>query len=157
MKKYSFYFAAIIIIAITACNNAEKDHSGHSSNIPKTEADSLMHQVEEGHNFGMGKMGKLTRAEQTARRIIDSISKLPAKAQQQIAPLKTQLESLQKELSYAESAMNKWMNEFSLDSAVNDAKKRIDYLTSEKIKVEKVKENIVTGLQKADSLLKGKF
>lgn len=157
MKKYSFYLAAVLIISIAACNNADKDHSGHASNVPKTEADSLMHEVEEGHNFGMGKMGKLTRAEQAARRIIDSIGKLPAKAQQQIAPLKTQLESLQKELSYAETAMNKWMEEFSMDSAINDAKKRIDYLTTEKSKVEKVKENIVNGLQKADSLLKGKF
>ena len=111
----------------------------------------------EGHDIGMAKMGKLTRAEQAARRMLDSIEKLPAKAKQAAAPLKLKLDSLQKDLSYAEFAMNKWMEEFNIDSAENDMKKRIEYLKSEKLKVSKVKESILSGLQKADSLLKDKF
>ena len=67
------------------------------------------------------------------------------------------LDSLQKELSYAEFAMNKWMEEFNMDSALNNAKERIDYLHSEKLKVTKVKESILSSLQKADSLIKAKF
>ena len=49
------------------------------------------------------------------------------------------------------------MEEFNMDSAVNDAKQRIDYLGSEKLKVTKVKEAILNSLQKADSLIKDKF
>ncbi len=88
---------------------------------------------------------------------LDSIEKLPVKARQAAAPLKIKLDSLQKDLSYAEFAMNKWMNEFNMDSAINNAEERINYLQSEKLKVAKVKEAILGSLQKADSVLKEKF
>jgi hypothetical protein len=158
MKKLTFCFAVLVMISVVACNDAANEHTGHGKeNEPKTEADSLMNDVMDGHNIGMAKMGKLTRAEQTTRRLLDSIAKLPAKARQAAEPLKTKLDSLQKDLSYAEFAMNKWMDEFNMDSAVNDAKERINYLGSEKLKVTKVKEAILNSLQKADSLIKDKF
>lgn len=158
MKKFIFCFGALITICLVACNDAANGHKGHGpGNEPKTQADSLMSDVMDGHNIGMAKMGKLTRAEQTTRRLLDSIAKLPAKARQAAEPLKTKLDSLQKDLSYAEFAMNKWMEEFNMDSAVNDAKQRIEYLGSEKLKVTKVKEAILNSLEKADSLIKDKF
>jgi hypothetical protein len=158
MKNPIFYFALLVTISIVACNDAANEHKGHGKdNEPKTQADSLMNEVMDGHNIGMAKMGKLTRAEQTTRHLLDSIAKLPAKARQAAEPLKTKLDSLQKDLSYAEFAMSKWMDEFNMDSAVNDAKQRIDYLGSEKLKVTKVKEAILNSLQKADSLIKDKF
>ena len=116
-----------------------------------------MKDVMDGHDIGMAKMGRLTRAEQTTRRLLDSIENLPVKAKQAAAPLKIKLDSLQKDLSYAEFAMNKWMEEFNMDSAVNNVEKRIDYLSSEKLKVSKVKEAILGSLQKADSVIKEKF
>ncbi len=157
MKAFQFPLAALTIIGLLACNNSENKHNGHGQNEPKTQADSLMKDVMDGHNIGMAKMGKLTRAEQTTRRLLDSIDKLPAKAKQAAAPLRTKLDSLQKDLSYAEFAMNKWMEEFNMDSAVNNVKERIDYLGSEKMKVSKVKEAILGSLQKADSILKTKI
>ncbi len=158
MKISVALFISVLTITIWACNNSKNDHSGHGqNNEPKTKADSLMQDVEEGHNTGMSKMGRLTRAEQATRRILDSISKLPAKARQAAAPLQAKLDSLQKDLSYAEFAMNKWMNEFNMDSALNNVEERIDYLQSEKLKVSKVKEAILGSLQKADSVLKEKF
>jgi hypothetical protein len=158
MKNPIFYFALLVTISIVACNDAANEHKGHGKdNEPKTQADSLMNEVMDGHNIGMAKMGKLTRAEQTTRRLLDSIAKLPAKARQAAEPLKTKLDILQKDLSYAEFAMSKWMDEFNMDSAVNDAKLRIDYLGSEKLKVTKVKEAILNSLQKADSVIKDKF
>jgi hypothetical protein len=157
MKAFQILFV-LVTIAIMSCNNAENKHTGNGKDYkPKTQADSLMSDVMDGHNTGMAKMGKLTRAEQTTRRLLDSIAKLPAKARQAAEPLKTKLDSLQKELSYAEFAMNKWMEEFNMDSAVNNVKERINYLGSEKMKVTNVKEAILSGLQKADSLLKEKF
>jgi hypothetical protein len=53
--------------------------------------------------------------------------------------------------------MNKWMDEFNMDSAVNNMEQRIKYLTDEKMKVGKVKESILGSLHKADSLLKSKL
>ena len=49
------------------------------------------------------------------------------------------------------------MIEYKEDSMMNDAEERVKYLSSEKLKVTKVKEAILSGLQKADSLIKGKF
>ncbi|WP_276503932.1 hypothetical protein [Terrimonas pollutisoli] len=153
------FFVILFIVAgiFISCNDSENEKSGPTEAQPRTEAQILWKEVMDGHDIGMAKMGKLTRAEQATRRLIDSIEKLPAKAKQAAAPLKLKLDSLQKDLSYAEFAMNKWMEEFNMDSAVNDMEKRIEYLKSEKLKVSKVKESILTGLQKADSLLKDKF
>lgn len=158
MKAFQISLVVLLIISITACNNSENNRSGHGkNNEPKTQADSLMKDVMDGHNIGMAKMGKLTRAEQRTRRLLDSIEKLPAKAREAAVPLKVKLDSLQKDLSYAEFAMTKWMEEFNMDSALNNVEERIDYLGSEKLKVSKVKEAILGSLQKADSILKQKF
>ena len=136
MKVIQTFVIAFFTISITACNSIENKHNNNlQTNEPKTKADSLMKEVDDDHITGMAKMGRLTRAEQTTRRLLDSIAKLPSKAQQAAAPLKIKLDSLQKELSYAEFAMNKWMNEFNMDSSVNNMQERINYLGSEKLKV----------------------
>lgn len=158
MKKKILPFVFLFAICIISCNDSKTSHNGpDQNNKPKTQADSLYKDVMNGHDIGMAKMGKLTRAEQTTRRLLDSIEKLPAKAKQAAVPLKIKLDSLQKDLSYAEFAMNKWMEEFNMDSAVNNVQERISYLSSEKLKVSKVKEAILGSLQKADSILKQKL
>ena len=115
-----------------------------------------MNEVIDGHNIGMAKMGRLTRAEQATRRLLDSIEKLPAKARQAAEPLKVKLDSLQKELSYAEFAMNKWMDEFNMDSAVNNVKERIDYLEVGKTKSDKSERSDSGQLAKSGFLIKRK-
>lgn len=152
MKKVFFLAVVLSVIHVMSCNDK---HTGHRKDSgPRTQADSLFNDVMDGHNIGMAKMGKLTRAEQTTQRLLDSITKLPAKARQAAEPLKAKLDSLQKDLSYAEFAMNKWMDEFNVDSAVNNLQQRINYLGEEKLKVTKVKDAILSSLQKADSILK---
>ena len=158
MKKSIFYFAFLLAICVIACNDAANEHKGHGKDTePKTTVDSLNQAVDDDHIIGMSKMGRLTRAEQTTRRLLDSIAKLPVKARQAAEPFKNKLESLQKELSYAESAMDKWMKEYKMDSFVNNVEERVKYLRSEKLKVGKVKEVILNSLQKADSVIKDKF
>lgn len=155
MKKLILPITALLILA--ACNNDDKKHEGHTSGTPKTQVDSLMADVMDGHDVGMGKMAKLSNMQKEVTKALDSLAKLPAKAQQAAAPLKAKLDSLRTELSYAETAMDKWMNEFNMDSAVNNVEQRVKYLTEEKWKVGKVKEAILSSLQKADSLLKAKL
>lgn len=152
-----FFVLSFIATAVFISCNSENGKGGPAEGKAGTEAQSLWKEVMDGHDIGMAKMGKLTRAEQASRRLIDSIEKLPAKAKQAAIPLKLKLDSLQKDLKSAELAMNKWMEEFNMDSATNDMGKRIEYLKSEKLKVSTVKESILSGLQKADSLLKDKF
>ena len=155
MKKIFPWAVVLCVIFVTSCN--ENDSGQGRDAGPKSRTDSLLSDVMDGHNIGMAKMGRLSRAEQSTKRLLDSIAALPAKARQAAEPLKIKLDSLQKELSYAEFAMNKWMDEFNVDSAVENAKDRIKYLEEEKLKVTKVKEAILSSLQKADSLLKAKL
>lgn len=157
MKKFAISF--IVLFMITACNNEKKhdDHSGHAKNEPKTRADSLMADVMDGHDAGMAKYGKLQAIEKKVKAALDSISKLPAKAKQELAPYKAKLDSTAADLSYAIFAMDKWMEEFKMDSAKDDMEARIKYLLDEKMKVGKVKEAILNSLGKADSLLKAKL
>ena len=152
MKKLAFCTMILPVIFAMACGN-----DGEQTKRSTTQVDSLLDDVLEGHNIGMSKMFKLTKAEQTTTRLLDSIAKLPGKSRQAAEPLKAKLDSLKNDLSYAEFAMNKWMDEFNVDSAIDNAKERIKYLEEEKLKVTKVKEAILRSLQKADSLLKVKI
>ena len=61
---------------------------------------------------------------------------------------------IQEDLNYAEYGMNTWMEAFNPDSAKENMEARIKYLASEKDKVDKVKESILSSLQRADSLFK---
>ena len=146
-----FVFAAL---AITACNNSADIKN---DTVTKTKADSLLDDVDDGHAVAMGKMGRLNRTEQEVSRLIDSIGKLPAKARDAAAPYKAKLETLLDELKTADVNMNQWMESFNMDSALNNTEERIKYLTTEKIKVSKVKDAVLNSLQKADSVLKAKF
>jgi hypothetical protein len=158
MSKLIYVFTGIALLAFLACNNEKKeDQSGHLKNEPKTRADSLMADVMDGHDVGMAKYGKLKAMENKVKATLDSIAKLPAKSREALATYKAQLDSTAADLSYAIFAMDKWMEEFNMDSAKDDMEKRIQYLLDEKMKVGKVKDAILNSLGKADSLLKAKL
>ncbi len=158
MSKLKLLIAVMAVLSFMACNNEKKeDHNGHGKNEPKTQADSLMADVMDGHDVGMAKYGKLQAMEKKVRASLDSISKLPAKAKEALAPYRAQLDSAAADLSYAIFAMDKWMQEFNMDSAQDDMEKRVQYLLDEKMKVGKVKEAILNSLGRADSLLKAKL
>jgi hypothetical protein len=143
-----------VLLLVTSCNN-NKTTATHKES--KTMVDSLYDDVMDGHDVGMGKMARLNHMQQQTKHLLDSITKLPVKAQQAATPYKAKLDSLLKDLDYADFAMNKWMEEFSLDSAKNNVQQRIKYLSDEKDKVGKVKSAILNSLEKADSLFKSKL
>jgi len=157
MKKIILPFVAFVVFI--SCNSGDKKNEGHNHGVdePKTLVDSLVKDIDDGHIVGMSKIGKLHNLKNDVQRVIDSIGKLPAKAQQAVAPYVEQLKANIKDLEYADFAMEKWMTEFEMDSAVNNMEQRIKYLTDEKLKVGNVKEAILSSMQKADSLLKAKF
>jgi len=144
----------LLVVAITACNSSV---SNNSTTKVKTQSDSLMDQVMEGHNVAMAKIRRLHQTKKQIQQVVDSISKLPTEAQKNSMHYKTQLDSAFDRLTRADAAMDKWMSEFNMDSAANDVEKRIKYLESEKIKVSVVKDEIINSLQNADSLIKKKI
>jgi hypothetical protein len=158
MKKYFTILLAFLATAFLACNsNSGKTEETAKTPTKENVADSLEKEVLDGHDIAMPKSMKIPNLQKEAKRLIDSIGKLPAKAQQAAAPLKAKLEGLVKNLDGAYSSMETWMTEFKLDSARNDVEQRIKYLTEEKLKVNKVKETVLGSIAKADSVLKSKF
>ena len=156
--KNGFLVIPFMVILLVACQLGEhKEHEGHEghgqSEKPLTLADSLYQDVMDAHDAVMPKMGKIRGAQKRAQQLVDSISALPVKEQKQLLVLKTALAQLVKELSYADFAMDTWMTEFNLDSGSTDQAIRVKYLTDEKMKVNKVKDAVLSGLAKADSLL----
>jgi hypothetical protein len=149
-----FLILSATLIILYACNNTPSEETRKDGFTPvlKSKEDSLYHEVMQGHDVGMAKMAKLKKQLVQVQRELDSIKKLnPGRID-----LKYQqaLLGLQEELSYADHAMFKWMEEFKVDSAKDDKEKRLAYLESEKLKVEKVRNSILISLQRADSLLK---
>lgn len=157
MKKIILPVLFVLIAAISACNSSDKKHDHHNSKEPKTLTDSLEKDIDEGHIDGMKKIGRLHNTQKNVQRILDSLEKLPAKAKEAAAPYITELRNAIEGLSYADMAMDKWMMEYNMDSAKEDAQRRIDYLMNEKLKVDKMKDAINSSLAKADSLLNIKF
>jgi paraquat-inducible protein B len=129
---------AICFFLSIACNNSGREEQN-------AKADSLLSEVIKGHNVAMARSEKISQAEARVQAAIDSISRLPSDIQTNLAGYKIQLDS-----------MDKWMEEFDMDSAKDDIQKRIEYLESEKIKVLKVRDVMINSLQKADSILRQK-
>jgi len=152
--KY-FFLPVLAGCLLLACNSSDKKHEGHngSDKEPKTLTDSLLKDIDEGHIVGMSKIGKLHNTQKDVQRVIDSIGKLPAAAQESAAAYVAGLKAVVKDMEYADFAMEKWMMEYSEDSAKENAELRLSYLKDEKMKVDKMKDAILSSLQKADSLL----
>lgn len=139
----------VAAIAGSACNNSAKD-----SGLQK-QADSLFDVVMKGHDVGMPKMMRIEKMQLKATQTIDSIGKLPAAQQAALKGYVMQLDTLLLDLSYATSAMDKWMAEMNFTDTLSDnLPERIKYLSNEEHKVKKMNEAITGSLAKADSLLK---
>ena len=149
MKKNIFLLAVFIFTFLLSCNNSKE-----KTDPLQAQADSLQKEVLAGHDIAMPKSRKIPALQKKIQQMIDSISKLSPKEIQTNAFYKMELENLLNDLSSAESAMNKWMDEFNLDSFSNNAEQRVNYLSNEKIKIDKVKDAVLTSLQKADSILR---
>lgn len=144
----------IMMYCLSCSNDAadkEERKDGYSV-VLKSKEDSLFHEVMTGHDVGMAKIGKLRKHLKQIEQELDSINKVPAgKINQQY---KAALLDLQDELKFADQSMYTWMVEFKADSVKDDKGKRLDYLESERVKVEKVKHNILSSMDRADSLLR---
>ena len=108
----------------------------------------------DGHDEGMAKYGKLNAMEKKIQGWLDSLQMVKNKSAEMMRP---RLDSLLSEIRSAKQGMDNWMESFNMDSAVNDMGQRIRYLTDEKIKVGKVRDNILNVLRKTDSLVREKL
>jgi C4-type Zn-finger protein len=145
----NFFLLLFPFIFLASC----KEDRGHAVRpVPETKADSLFQEVMQGHDVGMAKMGKIKGHLKQVQNELDSLTVLKNKSA--VSERISELEKLKSALQQADEGMYLWMKEFKADSGENDSQVRIKYLESEKIKVEKVKEDILESLKLADSILR---
>jgi len=142
-------FLAFIILA--SCGDNSTERKDGFSETAKNSEDSLFQDVMDQHDEAMSKMGKLAGYRKQFDAKLDSLKKVKSSAKESI---QKNYEAISAELQQAEDKKNTWMQEFSIDSAQDDTKRRLEYLESEKIKVTKVKEEILSALSKADSAVR---
>lgn len=141
----------IAIIFLASCAESTEDRKDGFSQNSKNPEDSLFQDVMDQHDEAMSKMGKLAGYRKQVEAKIDSLKKVKSAAK---LTLENKYNEISAELKQAQDRMNIWMDEFSIDSAQDNIKRRVDYLESEKSKVTRVKEEILSALAKADSALK---
>jgi hypothetical protein len=141
-----------IIFFYASCNNS----SNTSGKAPGSHADSLVADILKSHDAAMAKMSKIDVAKNKIQHVIDSISTLSYSLQKKSAEYKMQLDSNFNRLTFANYAMEKWMNEFNMDTLKNNESERVDYMQAEKLKISKVNEVMLNSLQKADSVVNKK-
>lgn len=157
MKKNLFLIVVLFIIIGSACKNSGKKKSGDGEmDTLQTRSEALYNDVIKGHDEGMGGWMHIENLQKQVRQMLDSITALPAKGQAAAASLKAKLTALSATLQTAYDEMDKWMNAINLDSAKENLEARIKYFTEEKMKVNKIKEDINSSLKLADSLLHSK-
>lgn len=153
MHKRIKLFIAILALSTVACNNqpAGAPRKDGFSDKPATKADSLRHQVMEGHDIGMAKISRIRKSMAQINQQLDSLGKLPVRQQNQ--QYRQALISVQQALQNADEGMTTWMDEYKDDYALDNEALRIQYLEAEKEKVNTVKNRILESLARADSLL----
>lgn len=145
------FICGTMILFAAACSDSSDERKDGFSETPKNPEDSLFQEVMDGHDEAMAKMGRIAGYRKQIDQKIDSLKKVKTSAK---ASVEKAYEKLSTELKEAEDHMNIWMQEFSIDSAQDNIERRLQYLNSEKSKVNKVRDEIFSVLSKADSLLK---
>jgi len=150
-----FVAQSVFVLLFISCNNSNTS-TKNNSKTTESESDSLMHEILRQHDIGMAKMNKISDAKNRIQHSLDSISKLPFDIQKKSVQYRMGLDSAFNWLTFADSHMETWMNEFNMDSLKDDQEKQIKYFESEKIKISHVNDEMISSLRKADSLLRKK-
>jgi DNA polymerase III psi subunit len=142
---------ALVFLSVS-CNNSSET----SGKAPASHADSLLADILKSHDTAMAKMMKIDPTKNKIQHLIDSISTLSYHLQKSSSEYKRQLDSIFNRLTFANYAMQKWMDEFNMDTLKANEAEREAYMQSEKLKITKVNELMLNCLQKADSVLNKK-
>lgn len=146
-----YLIAVIMILSVISCKDKEEPvRTDGFTPILKTQEDTLFHEVMQGHDIGMAKMGKISKYIKQSEQVIDSLKKLPSNLENREKIV--QFENLKIQLQEADDDMFEWMKNFQADT-LEGKPERIGYLEKEKIRVEKVRVKILNAVAGGDSLL----
>ena len=141
----------ILVVLVGLCSCEEDAGNPGSSNVEarlKTPEDSLFHQVMEGHDAGMAKIGRLKKYSSQLQAAIDSINKTSSAEKSEIPGLKRVKDSL----DAANASMFTWMDGFKADTLTGMVTERMEYLEMQKASVTIVRDRIFNSLRLYDSL-----
>jgi hypothetical protein len=147
-----FVAQSVFVLLLISCNSSNTS-TENNNKTTESASDSLMHEILKQHDVGMAKINETkTRVQHT----LDSISKLPFDLQKKSVQYRMELDSVFNWLTFADSHMETWMNEFNMDSLKDNQEGQVKYLESEKKKISQVNDEMINSLHKADSLLQKK-
>ena len=150
-----FVAQSVFVLLFISCNNSNTS-TKNNSKTTESESDSLMHEILRQHDIGMAKMNKISDAKLRIQHNLDSISKLPFDLQKKSVQYRMELDSVFNRLTFADSHMETWMNEFNMDSLKENQEEQVKYFESEKKKILQVNDEMINSLHKTDSLLQKK-
>jgi hypothetical protein len=150
-----FVTQSVFVLLFISCNSSNTS-TEKSNKTTESASDSLMHEILKQHDVGMAKMNKISEAKNRIQHNLDSISKLSFDLQKKSVQYRMELDSVFNGLTFADSHMETWMNEFDMDSLKDNQAEQVKYLESEKKKISQVNDEMISSLHKVDSLLQKK-
>ena len=147
-----FFAHSVFVLLLISCNSSNTSNENNNKTT-ESASDSLMHEILRQHDIGMAKMNKISDAKHRIQHNLDSLSKLSFDLQKKSVQYRMELDSAFNWLTFADSHMETWMNEFNMDSLKDNKEEQVKYLASEKTKISHVNEEMINSLKKADSLV----
>ena len=144
MKQIIVLMAAVVTLA--ACGGQDQSKDAAQTPVSKSLSDSLMDQVMNGHDAGMGAMGKIGKADKDMLRVIDSLGKVKT-------AVPAVLQQAKKDLDSAATHMDQWMDGFDMEMKGMDSVAKINYLRANLSRINSIDDSMNHALQRADSLL----
>ena len=148
MKNATLPVLFTIAIALYGCGKKTDDHSHHHEQPEAGSVDpnkALYDSVMDVHNQAMPRLDEMLKLSESLR---DKIAKSPGMP----ATKKQEIEAAIDSLDKANEGMMAWMRQFNPVADTADRQAARDYLNAEMVKVERVKTEILSAIEKGNAL-----
>jgi len=148
MRKTLLPALLILAISFTGCTKKSEEHAHHESEEPTVSTDPnkpLYDSVMAVHDLVMPRMDEMFKLSESLK---DKIAKTPSLPNDQKVMIQTAIDSLEN----ANEGMMVWMRQFKPAEGSTDAAAARNYLNQEMVKVTKVKESMLSAIEKAKAL-----
>jgi len=143
-KKAFLLFSGFLLLLSAGCNSDK-------GNDKNSDAGRLQKEVEEIHDESMAKIGNLRYYQDTLATLLREMNLDTSVTNTEIAEKYT---SVMAALNEADDMMMDWMRNYNPNRGEMSPEERMEYLKSEKEKIEEVKKQMDEVIRKAENLLK---
>jgi hypothetical protein len=148
MKKAALPILLVVVAALYGCGKKTEDHSHHHEQQVSGAEDpnkALYDSVMGVHDQVMPRLDEMFKLSESLR---DKIAKTPDMP----APKKQEIEAAIDSLDEANEGMMVWMRQFSPVTDTADRQAARNYLNAEMVKVERVRTDILSAIEKGKAL-----